>query len=388
MAKAHIDLNEMLTGDHIACAEEGIGSGLPLQRARAGRDAGELPLESIVEHAAAGILALNAAGEIVHCNPVAAQLAGVTAAEARGRRYDWFLHQAGLRRPISLEAMRERKREKQPAVVCCVDQVKNFEVRRKAVVIRNGAAAPRGVVETLEFCSEKAEKNAALAQLRSFARLGKLVGLVVHKIRNPLGGISGFASLLQKELALDDQNREYAIRILDCVNRVNGFLTDLVALTREMQAQFSKVELNAITRKILDYLARQPQNAGNRPPVQFDAAREEISVQLDLPSYQEILRLIYRLASEDASENAGVRLRLFRAPDVPEACLEATLEGLLHQSRGEGASRERPSLFAHSLAELKLAMIEKYVELNHARLNVQIHSETEAIIRIIFRISK
>lgn len=66
----------------------------------------------------------------------------------------------------------------------------------------------------LEQCrSEKARLEEAVNRMNTLAALGQMAATVAHEIRNPLGGIAGFAGLLERDLSVDDPRRRWVKRI-------------------------------------------------------------------------------------------------------------------------------------------------------------------------------
>jgi nitrogen-specific signal transduction histidine kinase len=56
----------------------------------------------------------------------------------------------------------------------------------------------------------------------------RLLTEVIHKIKNSLGGIGGFAALLERDLGPDDPRTNLAQRIQNGVVRMNDFVVDLM----------------------------------------------------------------------------------------------------------------------------------------------------------------
>src|SRR3990172_3704712 len=61
--------------------------------------------------------------------------------------------------------------------------------------------------------SELAEKNRAMERTRRLAAMGEMAAKIAHELRNPLGSIAIFSTLLERELKGDEEKRELAGRI-------------------------------------------------------------------------------------------------------------------------------------------------------------------------------
>lgn len=70
-----------------------------------------------------------------------------------------------------------------------------------------------------------------MARKESLARLGEMGAMLAHEIRNPLGGIKGFAQIIEKRPA-DERNRGFAGRIVAETLRLETLVTNLLAYSR------------------------------------------------------------------------------------------------------------------------------------------------------------
>lgn len=70
-----------------------------------------------------------------------------------------------------------------------------------------------------------------MARQESLARLGEMGAMLAHEIRNPLGGIKGFAQVIERR-PQDERNSGFARRIVAETLRLEGLVTDLLAYAR------------------------------------------------------------------------------------------------------------------------------------------------------------
>jgi signal transduction histidine kinase len=73
--------------------------------------------------------------------------------------------------------------------------------------------------------------------------LGGLAAHLAHEIRNPLGGIKGFASILAEELKEQPQLHQMACYIIQGVEGLNQFVTRILLFARPFQPCLEKVDL-------------------------------------------------------------------------------------------------------------------------------------------------
>ena len=96
-------------------------------------------------------------------------------------------------------------------------------------------------IERLEETTRRAEK---------FAVMGEMAANLAHEIRNPLGSIELFASLLLKD-GPNRRNRERVKQIISAVKNMDGKISNLLLHARSPQPFMRPVSLHDLLREIL-----------------------------------------------------------------------------------------------------------------------------------------
>jgi two-component system, NtrC family, sensor histidine kinase HydH len=104
--------------------------------------------------------------------------------------------------------------------------------------------------QTAALQRQAVDLNARLAGAERFAALGRLAAQVAHEIRNPIGAMRLKA---ENALAGDADRRHHAlVAILSQIQRVEGQLTGLLALTQPVRIEMHPVRLEALLAERLE----------------------------------------------------------------------------------------------------------------------------------------
>ncbi len=114
----------------------------------------------------------------------------------------------------------------------------------------------------VDLQTELGEKSRQLEQKKRLAALGEMAAGIAHEVRNPLGAIKLYASLLQQDLAEQPQSLQTAQKISSAAQRVETIVSQVLYFTREIQSNPARSDLVEIVRDAIE-MART--RASDRP---------------------------------------------------------------------------------------------------------------------------
>lgn len=96
-----------------------------------------------------------------------------------------------------------------------------------------------------ELNAELAEKNRAIERTRRLAAMGEMAARIAHEIRNPLGSMSIFATLLERELA-DDDRKKLAEHISKGIKSLDNLLSNMLLFANSPEARLKTIDIREI----------------------------------------------------------------------------------------------------------------------------------------------
>jgi signal transduction histidine kinase len=103
---------------------------------------------------------------------------------------------------------------------------------------------------------ELSEKNRMLERRNRLAALGEMAAGMAHEIRNPLGGIQLYASLLAKDVGDRPASLGLVQKISGGVKRLEGVVTQVLQFSREIRPNVAEMDLAQVIDESLELAAR------------------------------------------------------------------------------------------------------------------------------------
>ena len=172
-------------------------------------------LTAIVESLSTGLLVMDSEGTITRCNHSGEQLLGLTREQIIGSSLSACLKEAQL---------------DGDAYPLTTQQGAAVALSQHALQTSEGRHA--GSLALIQDVTAVRELEDRLQRRNRLAAMGEMVGRIAHEIRNPLGSIELFASMLRRDLNGVPALRGYAEHISSSVHMMNRLLTNLLLYTK------------------------------------------------------------------------------------------------------------------------------------------------------------
>ncbi len=154
---------------------------------------------------------------------------------------------------------------------------------------------------------ELSEKNRLLERRNRLAALGEMAAGLAHEIRNPLGGIQLYASMLAQDVADKPESSRIVTKIVGGVKRVEELVSQVLHFTREINAHPNECDVAQVVRDAVELAQLK---AHNRPIAVTCHTPESLVYQIDDRLFsQAIINLVHN-AIEAIDDSGAVSVSL------------------------------------------------------------------------------
>ena len=140
-----------------------------------------------------------------------------------------------------------------------------------------------GAVKVFQDLRELEALRQQLRQRDRLAAIGEMAATVAHEIRNPLGGIQGFAALLRRDIEVQDPKARLVEKILAGTRSLERVVNELLDYTRPVELDLKPVRCDELVDGALGYL-----DLGNTA-VTIATELPELTVVVDAGKMRQVL---------------------------------------------------------------------------------------------------
>lgn len=113
----------------------------------------------------------------------------------------------------------------------------------------------QGVVVLIRDITELRQLQINASRHDRLTALGEMAAQVAHEIRNPLGGIKGFASLLERDLQNDPDKKRLAQYIVEGADTLERLVAQVLNYSRPFHMDFKEEDLGKLLKEWKESLA-------------------------------------------------------------------------------------------------------------------------------------
>jgi len=132
------------------------------------------------------------------------------------------------------------------------------EVELNTNFVHEGPKEHQGIVLILNDITEKSELQLIANRNDRMKEIGEMAASVAHEIRNPLGGIRGYATLLFRDLSSYPEMREMADQIIEGTKTLERFVSTILQYSRPVQIITQMKDISLIIRNLKKLIEVDP----------------------------------------------------------------------------------------------------------------------------------
>ena len=178
-------------------------------------------------------------------------------------------------------------------------------------LVRDEEGQTQGAVEVFTDLTEVKMLEAELQRVHTLAALGEMAATVAHEIRNPLGGIAGFATLLERGFAAGDPKRQLVEKISQGVARLDRIVSSLLTYTRPLALELRPERLEAVVEEVVALFAADTAPDGIELRRQYPD--QGTVCRVDPDQLQQVVMNLLRNAHQAMPDGGAVEIRIYRA---------------------------------------------------------------------------
>jgi PAS domain S-box-containing protein len=285
-------------------------------------------LNNILDSMSGGVLVVDLNGDITHFNQEAEDITGYKPSDVLGHPYTDTI---GISEGRGLTAMHTLESGER-----LINREKDLKKANGNVIplgfstslLRDEQGTILGAVEVFNDLTEVKRLEAEIQRVKTLAALGEMAATVAHEIRNPLGGIAGYAGMLERDLEADDPNRRLVRRITEGVGRLNRIVSSLLTYTRPLRLNTHPVDLVDVVEETLAFYAIDIERQRNDIEVQRDFPSEPMICNLDPEQLQQVILNLLQNATQAMSEGGTLSVKVFENEKNVTFCIGDTGMGM------------------------------------------------------------
>lgn len=279
-------------------SEELAAKNLELEKSLLEKQQAQKYLRTILERLPCGVVVLDNDGRVDLCNPVASEVLGQALANA-GSRGDAPRLSARMRSLLAASAAADAS--KQEVEVAFVKNRKKRILATSGAPLTDGAGNRSGTLHIIRDITEVKALQEQNKKTERLSAMGEMAVELAHEIRNPLGSIELFASLLTDEL--DGDPKRWAQNISVGTRSLNTIVSNMLHFAKPMEADFSPLNLHDLVEEVVRFVEPVIQQRQVRLVLALDACRPVISGDRQLLK-QMMLNLIFNAMKAMPSRGA------------------------------------------------------------------------------------
>ncbi|MBF0236997.1 MAG: PAS domain S-box protein [SAR324 cluster bacterium] len=210
-------------------------------------------LSNIFESSAIGIIVTDLDGIITSINQTVLRMTSAMAEEFHGKHLNELLKVEVLPPQMTMALLEPYKQVDEQEI----EYIKNDDTRLKFRLYISLMYSEKndvlGLIINVQDITDLKKLEAEADRKNRFTVMGEMAATIAHEIRNPLGSIELFSSLLKKELPPGTQQQTLIEHISSAIKSMNHIISNLLEFTKPRHVRKERLDVHAFLYEMLDF---------------------------------------------------------------------------------------------------------------------------------------
>lgn len=121
----------------------------------------------------------------------------------------------------------------------------------------------RGILIILQDITEKQQLQLIAHRDDRLKEIGKMAAALAHEIRNPLGGIRGYATLLYRDLEHFGDMKDMAFQIIEGTRTLEKLVTTILRFSKPVEIQTQMEDITSLLKSLQNFIRMDPKCPDN-----------------------------------------------------------------------------------------------------------------------------
>lgn len=265
--------------------------------------------ENILTSIPCGVVVVDIRGNIALMNRFVAKLMGLAMEEAIGKHYmEVFKEIPERQTPLYTLASGHEIDQEEKTIVKTDGEKIPVKFSTSLVIDQN-----RSIIGAIEVISDQRRiklMEQEIERSRKLATIGEFAGLLAHEIRNPLGGIKGFATLLARDVGAKSQSARIVKRMIEGIESLEKIIDNLLEAGTDMDLDLEYVNLVREINEIVEVFEMATKGEGKSIAFEVTCRESGLVCRLDKHRIRQAITNLIRNSVEAVGEQGWIRIDL------------------------------------------------------------------------------
>jgi PAS domain S-box-containing protein len=254
-------------------------------------------LNNILESVTSGVLAINLDGKVTLFNRAAEEMLGYKSDEVLGRPYQEIMAKEDKGDCTATYLLRSKSSVVNQEKEIYARDGRKIPVGYSITLLSDSEGELIGAVEIFFDLTKLRQLEEEVSRVKTLAALGEMAATVAHEVRNPLGGIAGFAALLDRDIPEEDERKRLVKKIIQGVEILNRTVINLLNYTRVVKLNPTEVDLVKLADEAVAYFNMDISQKMKNITIQRNYPDRRLVCRLDTEQFRQVvLNLLYNAA--------------------------------------------------------------------------------------------